>query len=236
MQRNLQESIHAAVIMDGNGRWATSRGLPRSEGHEAGVRAIRPIVEAAADRGIGTLTLYAFSSDNWRRPQAEINVLMGLLRSYIDTETESFVETGVRLGVIGRRDRLPDGLAGQIAEAEKLTATGERLHLRIAFDYSARDRILAAARQSWPHTPRDEFGRLITGDGAADVDLLVRTGGERRLSDFLLFESAYAELVFTDRMWPDFRPDHLDEALAEFARRRRRFGGLADADGTAKVA
>ncbi|MCQ0988268.1 di-trans,poly-cis-decaprenylcistransferase [Jiella marina] len=236
MQSNLHKKIHAALIMDGNGRWATWQGLPRSEGHEAGVRAIRPVVEAAADRGIGTLTLYAFSSDNWRRPQAEIDVLMGLLRTYLDAETKSFVETGVRLGVIGRRDRLPDGLAEQIAEAERMTAAGERIHLRIAFDYSARDRILAAARQTWPHTPRDEFGRMITGDGAADVDLLIRTGGERRLSDFLLFESAYAELVFIDRMWPDFRPDHLDEALAEFARRQRRFGGLTDADGAAKVA
>lgn len=236
MQSNLHKRMHLAMIMDGNGRWATRRGLSRSEGHEAGVRAIRPIVEAAADRGIETLTLYAFSSDNWRRPQGEVAILMELMRSYLDGETAEFVENGFRLGVIGRRDRLPDGLAERIAEAERVTAAGTRLHLRIAFDYSARDRILAAARRTWPHTQQDEFGRLIAGDGTPDVDLLIRTGGEQRLSDFLLFESAYAELVFTDRMWPDFQPDHLDEALAEFARRQRRFGGLAEASRTARVA
>ena len=198
-------------------------------GHEAGVEAIRRVAEAAPDQGVGVLTLYAFSCDNWRRPQSEVTALMTLLRLYLDAETARLARSGTRLTVIGRRDRLPDGLAAEIARAEATTACGDTVHLRIAIDYSARDAILrAAARIAGPDDlTRDGFSRLISGEADyRDVDLLVRTGGEQRLSDFLLWESAYAELYFTERMWPDFGPEDLAEALASFHRRERRYGGL----------
>ncbi len=221
--------LHVGIIMDGNGRWATRQGLSRLRGHEAGVEAIRRVVEGAPRQGIGTLTLYAFSSDNWRRPRAEVAALMGLLRGYLSKEVASLVRSGVRLNVIGRRDRLPDGLAQAIERAENATADGDMLHLRVAIDYSARDAILNAAAQvaGLDELTRASFARLITGQpGLRDVDLVIRTSGEKRLSDFLLWESAYAELHFTERMWPDFGAEDLAEALASFARRERRFGGL----------
>ena len=221
--------LHVGIIMDGNGRWATRRGLSRLRGHEAGVEAIRRIVEAAPDQGVGTLTLYAFSSDNWRRPKAEVAALMTLLRFYLANEIEALVKNGVRLTVIGRRDRLPDGIANAIARAEAATADGSTLHLRIAIDYSARDAILnAAARAAGVgQLSRETFADLITGEaGLRDVDLIIRTSGEKRLSDFLLWEGAYAELHFTERMWPEFDADDLADALASFHRRERRFGGL----------
>ena len=222
--------LHVGIIMDGNGRWATRRGLSRLRGHEAGVEAIRRVVEAAPDQGIGTLTLYAFSTDNWRRPRAEVAALMTLLRFYLGSEIESLVRNGVRLTVIGRRDRLPDGIAAAIARAEAATARGGTLHLRIAIDYSARDAILnAAARLAGSGEPtRERFSELVTGEaGLRDVDLIIRTSGEKRLSDFLLWEGAYAELYFTERMWPDFDGDALAAALASFHHRERRFGGLS---------
>jgi undecaprenyl diphosphate synthase len=206
--------LHVGIIMDGNGRWATRRRLPRLRGHEAGVEAVRRVVEAAPKHGIGTLTLYAFSSDNWRRPKAEV---------------ESLVRNGVRLTAIGRRDRLPDGLSAGIARAEAATAGGDLLHVRVAIDYSARDAILNAAARvaEVADLTRAGFSRLVTGEvGLRDVDLIIRTSGEKRLSDFLLWESAYAELHFTARMWPDFDADDLAAALASFNRRERRFGGL----------
>ncbi|MCC8962805.1 di-trans,poly-cis-decaprenylcistransferase [Bradyrhizobium sp. Pear76] len=221
--------LHVGIIMDGNGRWATRRGLSRLRGHEAGVEAIRRIVEAAPDQGVGTLTLYAFSSDNWRRPKAEVAALMGLLRFYLANEIAALVRNGVRLSVIGRRDRLPDGIATAITRAEAATADGTTLHLRIAIDYSARDAILnAAARAAGVgELSREAFADLITGEaGLRDVDLIIRTSGEKRLSDFLLWEGAYAELHFTERMWPEFDADDLADALASFHRRERRFGGL----------
>jgi undecaprenyl diphosphate synthase len=221
--------LHVGIIMDGNGRWAARRNLSRLRGHEAGVEAIRRVVEAAPRQGVGTLTLYAFSSDNWRRPKPEVSALMALLRSYLANEVESLVRNGVRLSVIGRRDRLPDGIATAIARAEAATAHGDVLHLRIAVDYSARDAILsAAARSSGADSlTREAFSHLVTGEpGLRDVDLIIRTSGEKRLSDFLLWESAYAELHFTDRMWPDFASEDLAEALGAFHRRERRFGGL----------
>jgi undecaprenyl diphosphate synthase len=224
------EKLHVGIIMDGNGRWATRRRLPRLRGHEAGVDAVRRVVEAAPKQGIGTLTLYAFSSDNWRRPKAEVAALMALLRFYLREEIENLVRNGVRLTVIGRRDRLPDGLADEIARAEAASARGDALHVRVALDYSARDAILAAAvRVAGPDDlTREGFAALVTGEaGLRDVDLVIRTSGEKRLSDFLLWESAYAELYFTDRMWPDFDADDLAEALASFGKRERRFGGLA---------
>ncbi|WP_407157168.1 di-trans,poly-cis-decaprenylcistransferase [Bradyrhizobium sp. STM 3557] len=224
------ERLHVGIIMDGNGRWATRRGLSRLRGHEAGVEAIRRVVEAAPDQGVGTLTLYAFSTDNWRRPRAEVAGLMTLLRVYLAREVESLIRNGVRLTVIGRRDRLPDGIASAIGRAEAATAGGTTLHLRIAVDYSARDAILNAAwkARGVASLDRETFSALITGEaGLRDVDLIVRTSGEQRLSDFLLWEGAYAELHFTPRMWPEFDAEDLAEALASFRRRERRFGGLA---------
>ena len=234
MQSNLTrkpiaDRLHVGIIMDGNGRWAARRGLPRFAGHEAGVVAIRRVMEAAPDQGVGTRTLYAFSCDNWRRPQAEVSGLMTLLRRYLRNETTRLAQNDVRLTVIGRRDRLPYGLAEEIGYAEQVTANGKTLHMRIAIDYSARAAILKAASQ---HTgifepTREEFSKLVTGEaGLRDVDLIIRTSGEQRLSDFLLWESAYAELHFTQVMWPDFGAAELAEALACFSRRERRFGGL----------
>jgi undecaprenyl diphosphate synthase len=234
MQSNLSAKpaaarLHVGIIMDGNGRWATRRGLSRLRGHEAGVEAIRRVVEAAPEQGVGTLTLYAFSSDNWRRPKAEVSALMTLLRFYLANEIEALARNGVRLTVIGRRDRLPDGIANAITRAEAATADGDTLHLRIAVDYSARDAILNAALRaaSVGGLTREKFSELITGEpNLRDVDLIIRTSGEKRLSDFLLWEGAYAELHFTERMWPEFEADDLAEALHSFHRRERRFGGL----------
>jgi undecaprenyl diphosphate synthase len=229
MQSDLSSKLHVGIIMDGNGRWATRRGLSRLRGHEAGVEAIRRIVEAAPSQGVGTLTLYAFSSDNWRRPKAEVTALMGLLRFYLANEIQALVRNGVRLTVIGRRDRLPGGIATAIGRAEEATADGDVLHLRIAIDYSARDAILNAATRAAGSgkLTRETFSELVTGEpNLRDVDLIIRTSGEKRLSDFMLWESAYAELHFTDRMWPEFDVDDLAEALASFHGRERRFGGL----------
>jgi undecaprenyl diphosphate synthase len=226
----LQSKLHVGIIMDGNGRWATRRQLSRLRGHEAGVEAIRRVVEAAPKQEVGTLTLYAFSSDNWRRPKVEVAALMALLRFYLANEVESLVRNGVRLTVIGRRDRLPAGISEAIGRAESLTANGDVLHLRIAVDYSARDAILDAAAKAASagrDLTREMFSELVTGErGLRDVDLVIRTSGEKRLSDFLLWESAYAELLFTERMWPDFEAQDLAAALASFHRRERRFGGL----------
>src|SRR6202048_1629074 len=229
MQSDLSSKLHVGIIMDGNGRWATRRGMSRLRGHEAGVEAIRRIVEAAPEQAVGTLTLYAFSTDNWRRPKAEVAALMTLLRFYLASEVESLVRNGVRLTVIGRRDRLPDGIAAAIGRAEAATAGGDVLHLRIAVDYSARDAILNAAAKAAGagNLTRENFSELVTGErGLRDVDLIIRTSGEKRLSDFLLWESAYAELHFPETMWPDFGEEELAEALTAFHGRERRFGGL----------
>jgi undecaprenyl diphosphate synthase len=229
MQSSPPAKLHVGIIMDGNGRWATRRQLSRLRGHEAGVEAIRRVVEAAPKQGVATLTLYAFSSDNWRRPKTEVSALMALLRFYLASEVESLVRNGVRLSVIGRRDRLPDGLSDAIGRAEAATASGDVLHLRIAVDYSARDAILKAAAKAagMGNLTRETFSQLVTGEPELrDVDLVIRTSGEKRLSDFLLWESAYAELHFTETMWPDFEAQDLAEALTSFHRRERRFGGL----------
>ena len=226
------QSLHVAIIMDGNGRWATGRGLPRSAGHQAGTEAARRVVEAAPDLGITALTLFAFSSDNWRRPAPEVNALMTLMRRYLRTELARLVEGGARLTVIGRRDRLPEGLSEEIKKAERASAAGSRLNLQIAIDYSSRDAIANAAVGWLAGLPpsREAFARRLASagsQGAMDVDLLIRTGGEKRLSDFLLWESAYAELYFVDTLWPDFGVDDLRAAIVEFCRRERRFGGLS---------
>jgi undecaprenyl diphosphate synthase len=238
--------LHVAIIMDGNGRWAVRRGLPRLEGHRRGADAVDRVVQAAPDLGIGTLTLYAFSSDNWRRPDEETAGLMRLFQVYLRKETARCLDNGVRLTVIGRRDRLPGKLVEAIAEAERITSVGKTLNLRLAVDYSARDAILRAAElhgqrdaaagltapSSGQDLSRGRFAGLLARaihapEATADVDLLVRTGGEQRLSDFLLWECAYAELSFSAQLWPDFTPADLAAALSEFRTRQRRFGALA---------
>jgi undecaprenyl diphosphate synthase len=228
-----QAGCHVAIIMDGNGRWATRRGLPRSAGHRAGVKTVRRVVEAAPDLGIAALTLFAFSSDNWRRPDPEVRTLMSLLRHYLRADVRELIDNGVRLTVIGRRDRLPDGLSREIAAVEQASAAGQRLNLQVAIDYSARDAIAnAAARWLAAEAPsREAFGQLLAPPAcrtSPNVDLLIRSGGEKRLSDFLLWESAYAELCFVDTLWPDFGADDLRAALADFRSRERRFGGLGE--------
>ena len=226
--------LHVALIMDGNGRWATARGRPREWGHKNGIRTVRTVVEAAPEMGIGALTLYAFSSDNWSRPRREVQAIMALFRRYLRTETDSLVENGVRLQVVGRRDRLPADLVTAIQQAETATAEGDRLLLRLAVDYSARAALVAAAHV-WDRVGDAEgfataLGRAMHAEGhALDVDLVVRTGGEQRLSDFLLWECAYAELLFVPRMWPDFTAGDLAAAVREFHGRDRRFGAVAEA-------
>ncbi len=242
MKRNLHEvnagsqssgrppGLHVAIIMDGNGRWATARNLPRVAGHRRGALAVRRTVEAAPRLGIGTLTLYAFSSDNWRRPLEEVSLLMRLFEEYLRKEAGECAANGVRINVIGRRDRLPSPVRSSVEEAERTTAGGAALHLRLAVDYSARDAILRASALANSHgVSREEFagllGRATHSTGPTpEVDLLIRTGGEQRLSDFLLWECAYAELYFTERMWPDFEACDLEAAVESFRGRERRFG------------
>lgn len=207
-----QSNLHVAVIMDGNGRWAEMRGLSRAAGHRAGAEALRRAVEAAPAYGVGALTAYAFSSDNWKRPADEVEALMHLLAWYLESETPRLRNSGVRTSIIGRRDRLPPSLLTAIAATETATSHCERLHLRLAIDYSAREWLLSASDETLLSAPR--------------VDLLIRTGGEQRLSDFLLWECAYAELLFTRRMWPDFDETDLRRAMNEFGRRTRKFGAL----------
>ena len=230
--------LHVAIIMDGNGRWAEARGWPRNAGHVAGAEAVRRVVTAARRRGLGALTLFAFSSDNWQRPPLEVAALMRLFRDTLAREVDRCVANGIRLSVIGRRDRLPAAVLDAIVVAEALTAHQSAMRLRLAVDYSARDTILEAARLAAGQLPeRPAFESLLAAAssdpiGAPEVDLLIRSGGERRLSDFLLWESAYAELHFTDTMWPDFGEADLDEALSEFLSRERRFGRLPEASRT----
>jgi undecaprenyl diphosphate synthase len=238
---SLPSGLHVGIIMDGNGRWAERYGRSRSAGHREGAKTVRRIVEAAAERGVAVLTLFAFSADNWRRPPAEVTWLMRLFGEYLRSETDRCVANSVRMEIIGRRDRIGARLRRLIEAAEHETSAGTRLHLRIALDYSARDAILRAAQCLRPESvpSRDSFGRLIAivdhGTPVPEVDLLIRTGGERRLSDFLLWEAAYAELHFTPIMWPEFGPRELEEALADFGRRQRRFGGLRNQSPAAGV-
>jgi undecaprenyl diphosphate synthase len=228
--------IHVAILLDGNGRWAASRGLPRSEGHRAGVAAVRRVVRAVPSLGIGTLTLYAFSSDNWERPAAEVSSLLSLLEDYLRADAPECSAKGVRFRVIGRRDRIPRSLVDAIESAERQTAAGRALDLRIALDYSSREAILRAS--CWMLSSLEvsdrEFARRLgqvtnAGGPVTDVDLLIRTGGEQRLSDFMLWECAYAELHFTPRMWPEFEVADLEAAVEDYFSRERRFGRLPEA-------
>jgi undecaprenyl diphosphate synthase len=235
--------LHVAIIMDGNGRWAARRGLPRIAGHRAGVAAVRRVVERAPLVGITRLTLYAFSSDNWKRPPLEVRSVLALIAAYLRWEREALREAGARVEVIGRRDRLPRMLLREIEQCEAQTAMGSGLNLRVAVDYSSREALARAAIEavhglngsSTPETVGHAMAESLRESGG-DVDLLIRTGGEQRLSDFLLWESAYAELVFTDRMWPDFDGEDLEAAVAEFRRRERRFGGTVDCDAVSQPA
>ena len=221
--------LHLAIIMDGNGRWGSRRGLARTAGHRAGVDAVRRVAEAAPDLGVGALTLFAFSSDNWRRPREEVDGLMAILRGYLRFEIARLVENGVRLTVIGRRDRLSARMRQDIVRVERETAGGQRLHLRLAIDYSARAAIAQAAACWTDDQSTGALRALIVNSpqvAVPDVDLLIRTSGEQRLSDFLLWESAYAELWFTETLWPDFQGADLRQAVDHFHGRQRRYGGV----------
>jgi len=225
-----QSPLHVAVIPDGNGRWAAARGLPRSEGHRVGVEAVRRTVRSAGDLGIGKLTIHALSRDNWGRPYPDVRAILGCVAEFLDSEADAFAARGVRVSVIGRRERLPPDVLRAIETAETATAGARGLHLRLAVDYSARDAIVRALACA----PRDHDEARLEAARAFgnDVDLLVRTGGEQRLSDFLLWECAYAELVFVPALWPDFGPEDLAAAVAEFHRRERRFGRLSPTAGS----
>jgi undecaprenyl diphosphate synthase len=225
--------MHVAIIMDGNGRWAARRRLPRTAGHRAGARAVDKVVEAAARRGIDTLTLYAFSAANWQRPQAEVDGLFTLFRRYLLSQTQRCLEQSIRLNVIGRRDRLSPELRESIERSEQITAVCSGMRLRIAVDYSAQHSLVETCRrmQSEDRVDRERFVvRLAEVDHAAlpasEVDLLIRTGGEKRLSDFMLWECAYAELYFVDCLWPDFDEQAFEQALLEYSQRDRRFGAI----------
>jgi undecaprenyl diphosphate synthase len=227
--------MHVAIIMDGNGRWATQRGLPRSAGHVEGAKAVRTAVEVAARSGVDTLTVYAFSAANWARPASEVAALMRLFGQYLFTETRRCIEQSIRINVIGRRDRLSESLLRSIEQSERMSAGCDGMHLRIAVDYSSRHSILEAARRARADANFDAgaFERLLhevdhCGHPVSDVDLLIRTGNEQRLSDFLLWECAYAELHFPDCLWPDFDEPRFRRALEDFAGRQRRFGALGN--------
>jgi len=233
--RHCPAGLHVAIIMDGSGRWATARGLPRGAGHRAGVEAVRRVVRAAPALGIGTLTLHAFSSDNWQRPANEVAELMGIFHDYLRAEIDPWIKSGVRVSVFGRRDRLEPWLLAAGEAAEAATRDGRALRLRLAIDYSARDAILCAARRmnGFGELSPEGFRRLLAdvvyaGDVPPEVDLLIRAGGEQRLSDFMLWECAYAELVFTQRRWPDFDAGDLEAAIREFHSRERRFGRIPE--------
>jgi len=233
---HLDLKLHVAILLDGNGRWAAARGLTRSEGHRAGVAAVRRVVGVAPSLGIGTLTLYAFSANNWNRPAGEVSALLALLEDFLRAEAAECAARGIRLRVIGRRDRIPATLVDAMDRAERVTAGGRVLEVRIALDYSSRDAILRAAcwLMSSLEVSENEFSRRLAqvthaGPSTPDVDLLIRTGGERRLSDFLLWECAYAELLFSPKMWPDFEAEDLAAAIEDFLRRERRYGRLPEA-------
>jgi len=228
------QRLHVAIISDGNGRWAISRNLPRSAGHRAGAEAARRVIRAAPRLGVHTLTLFALSSANWKRPASEVNGILRLLHEYLLTETSHCVEEGVRLSIVGRRDRLPATLRQAIAHSEAVTAHGTRLHLRLAVDYSARETIYHAACRFYKVTELspESFSSVLAEvqrSGSTEVDLLIRTGGEQRLSDFLLWECAFAEFVFLPKRWPDFTVADLETAVEEFYTRERTRGALPDA-------
>ena len=227
---------HIAIIMDGNGRWAKARGLPRVAGHRRGADAVRRIIRGAGELGVPVLTLFAFSTENWTRPADEVSDLMGLLRHYLRHELEELGRNGARLRVIGDRDRLAKDIVGDIADAEARTRSNTRIDVNICINYGSRDEILRATRNLARQVAAGEiaadrideatFERELLTAGVPDPDLLIRTSGEQRISNFLLWQCAYAELVFVDTLWPDFGREHLEQAIAEFRKRERRYGGV----------
>jgi undecaprenyl diphosphate synthase len=227
--------LHVAIVMDGNGRWAKRRGMPRQLGHPKGVEAIRKVVEAAPDPGVRWLTLYAFSTENWRRPAGEVAEVMRLLKLYVNSDLDKLVREGVRVRILGRRDGLPPDIAEIVERAESKTAHNDRFFLQVAFNYGGRADIVdavralaadvAAGKIAPEAITEDAFEARLSTGGLPAPDLVVRTSGEQRLSNFLLWESAYSEFVFPDVLWPDFTPAHLGEAIAEFNTRERRYGG-----------
>ncbi|MBL0898455.1 MAG: isoprenyl transferase [Reyranella sp.] len=228
--------IHVAIIMDGNGRWAKARGLPRVAGHRRGADAVRRVVRGAGELGIPVLTLFAFSTENWTRPADEVSDLMGLLRHYLRSELDELRKNGARLRVIGNREGLAADIVRDIADAERVTAANTRIDVNICINYGSRDEIIHAARNlarrvsagelTADRIDHDSFERELLTAGVPDPDLLIRTSGEQRISNFLLWQCAYAELVFVDTLWPDFGKEHLEQAIAEFRRRERRYGGV----------
>ncbi len=233
-QRSLTIPRHVAVIMDGNGRWAAKRGRPRAFGHREGVEAVRRTVRAAGDMGVTHLTLFSFSTENWRRPVDEIDALFDLLRRYVEADLERLTGEGVRIRVIGRREGLSRELLNIVERAETRTAHNDSFHLTIAFNYGGRDELVRAARRAAEALDGDLSGldeaglaRFLDTDGLPDPDLVIRTSGERRISNFLLWQAAYAELVFVDTLWPDFDAAAFAEAVSVYAGRQRRYGGLA---------
>lgn len=235
----MEKIKHLAVIMDGNGRWAERQGMPRWKGHEMGLHAVRRLAEAACRRGIPILTLYAFSSENWKRPEIEVRILFGLFRRYLLMERKNLLDNDIRLTAIGRRDRIPLPVRRALSAAEEATKACKRLHLRLALDYGSRHEIVETARLLARDVVHDQlpleqiteerFAGMLAFDGVADPDLIVRTAGEQRLSNFLLWQAAYSELYFCPKMWPDFGESDLEDALAAFHSRTRKFGALAGA-------
>jgi undecaprenyl diphosphate synthase len=234
------QRLHVAIIMDGNGRWAKQRGMPRVLGHRAGVNALKRTVEGAQSQNVGVLTVFGFSTENWRRPAQEVSELMGLLKAYVESDLERLARAGVRVRIIGRRTGLSPDIAEVIERAEKRTAQNTEFVLQVAFNYGGQADIADAARAFAEKVARGEakpedlteesFGRLLSTAAAPPPDLIVRTSGERRISNFLLWDSAYAELVFQDVLWPDYGPEALAAAIAEYRRRDRRYGGVAADD------
>jgi len=228
--------VHVAIIMDGNGRWAKSRGLPRTAGHKRGAESVRAAVNAAGELGISYLTLFGFSSENWKRPLGEVRDLMGLLRLYLRSEVKDLHKNGVRLRVVGDRARLDPDIVKLIEDSEAKTAGNTKLTLVLALSYGGRQEIVEAARRlaedavAGRVNPADideaAFSRRLFTADIPDPDLLIRTSGEKRISNFLLWQCAYAELVFVDTLWPDFGKEHLEQAVAEYRRRERRYGGV----------
>lgn len=228
---------HIAIIMDGNGRWANGRGMPRAVGHERGVEALRRTVEAAQKINLKTLTVYSFSTENWRRPVSEVNALFGLLKAYVKRDLNRLIKEGVKIKILGTRQGLPADILDLVSEAEAKTAHNQTFNLCIAFNYGGREEVLRAAKAMAqqavennldPETiDETQFATFLDTDGLSDPDILIRTSGEYRLSNFLIWQAAYSELVFMDVLWPDFGEQHLLEAIEIYRKRERRFGGLA---------
>lgn len=229
---------HVAIIMDGNGRWAAARGRPRAFGHKQGVDAVRGAVRAAGNLGVRYLTLFGFSTENWRRPEEEVDALFDLMRRFVDADLEKLAREDVRIRIIGRREGLKPELVDIIRRAETRTEANSGFHLTIAFNYGGRDEIVRAARRfalaartgDLDAATADEgiFAGFLDTDGIPDPDLVIRTSGERRISNFLIWQAAYAELIFLDVLWPDFDASHLQAAVTEYHSRQRRFGGVDD--------